>query len=50
MITNIILGIIVLHIVVAIVWLGIKLTPRDGDELIDSSQEELNKHIINSDK
>jgi len=42
MVTNIILGVIVLHIVVAIVWLGIKLAPRKGEELIDSSQEELN--------
>jgi len=41
MVTNIILGIIVLHIVVAVVWLGIKLTPREGDELIDSSVEEM---------
>lgn len=42
MITKIVLGIIVLHLIVGIGWLGYKLTPRDGDELIDSSEEELN--------
>ena len=43
MITKILLGIIVLHLVLGFGWLAYKLSPRDGDELIDSSQEEDNK-------
>ncbi|MEM9546349.1 MAG: hypothetical protein AAGA77_10255 [Bacteroidota bacterium] len=43
MVTKIILAIIVLHLVVTGVWLGFKLAPREGDELIDSYEEELNQ-------
>jgi len=39
MITNIILIIILLHLVVGFGWLSYKLSPRKGDELIDSSEE-----------
>lgn len=39
MITNIILIIILLHLVVGFGWLAYKLSPRKGDELIDSSEE-----------
>lgn len=38
MVTNIILIIIVLHLVVGFAWLIYKLSPRKGDELIDSSE------------
>jgi len=41
MVTNIILIIIVLHLVAGVGWLIYKLAPREGDELIDSSAEEL---------
>lgn len=41
--TNIILGIIILHLVVGFGWLIWKLSPRKGDELIDSSEEEEDK-------
>ena len=43
MITKILLGIIVLHLVLGFGWLAYKLTPRDGDELIDNSQDEVDK-------
>lgn len=39
MLTNIILIIIVLHLVLGFGWLAYKLSPREGDELIDSSDE-----------
>lgn len=38
MLTKILLGIIVLHLIAGFGWLAFKLSPRDGDELIDSSQ------------
>lgn len=39
MLTNIILVIILLHLVVGFGWMMYKLSPRKGDELIDSSEE-----------
>lgn len=44
MLTNIILVIILLHLVVGFGWMMYKLSPRKGDELIDSS-EEIDKEI-----
>lgn len=41
MITKILLAIIVLHLVAGFGWLVYKLSPRDGDELIDNSDEEI---------
>ncbi|MDF1697101.1 MAG: hypothetical protein P1U56_14760 [Saprospiraceae bacterium] len=40
MLTKIILGVIVFHLVLGFGWLAYKLSPRDGDELIDSSIQE----------
>ena len=42
MITKILLGIIVIHLIAGFGWLLYKLSPRKGDELIDSSNEEIN--------
>ncbi|MFT6338052.1 MAG: hypothetical protein ACJATI_004822 [Halioglobus sp.] len=39
MLTNILLIIILLHLVVGFGWLVYKLSPRKGDELIDSSED-----------
>jgi len=43
MVTKILLTIIVLHFMVGFAWMAYKLSPREGDELIDSSEEDLNK-------
>ena len=45
MITKILLGIIVLHLIVGFGWLAYKLSPREGDQLIDNSEEEVDKKI-----
>jgi len=43
MITKIILGIIVLHLIAGFGWMIYKLTPRKGEELVDNNNEEINK-------
>jgi hypothetical protein len=43
MLVKIILVIIVLHLIAGFGWMVYKLTPRKGEEIIDSSQDELNK-------
>lgn len=39
MLTNILLGVIVLHLIAGFGWLAYKLSPRKGDELIDNSED-----------
>ena len=39
MVTKIILGIIVAHLIAGFGWLVFKLSPRAGDELYDSSED-----------
>ena len=39
MLTNIILIVILLHLVLGFGWLAYKLSPKKGDELIDSSED-----------
>lgn len=39
MLTNILLGVIALHLIIGFGWLLYKLIPREGDELIDSSED-----------
>lgn len=36
MLTNILLGVILLHLIIGFGWLAHKLSPHKGDELIDS--------------
>lgn len=45
MITKIILAVIVIHLIVGFGWLVYKLSPREGDELIDSQDYEENSEI-----
>ena len=40
LVTKIILGIIVLHLIIGFGWLFWKLSPREGDKLIDGSDEQ----------
>lgn len=39
MLTNILLGVIALHLVLGFGWLVYKLAPRKGDELVDDHDE-----------
>lgn len=43
MITKIILGIIVLHLIAGFGWMVYKLSGQSGEDLIDSSEEVVNK-------
>lgn len=42
MLTKILLGVIVLHLIAGFGWMIYKLSPQKGEELIDSSEEDLN--------
>ena len=41
MVTKILLGIIVLHLIAGFGWMIYKLSPKKGEGLIDSSEEDL---------